>query len=80
MAELDVANGPSRIRRYLKLMENEVSLIIELRELAKTDGGRMTKFGKDLIALVRDETDAKQAFVAKLLDITPGAVSQHYNK
>ena len=40
----------------------------------------MTKFGKDLIALVRDETDAKQAFVAKLLDITPGAVSQHYNK
>ena len=39
MTELEVTDGPGRIRRYLKLMEKEVSLITELRELSKTDGG-----------------------------------------
>ena len=43
MAEIDVTDGPARIRRYLKLMEKEVSLITELRELAKTDGGWAVK-------------------------------------
>ena len=80
MTELEVADDPGRIRRYLKRMEKEVSLIAELRELSKTDGGRMTYFGKHFIALLRDKTDAKQAFIAKLLDISPGAVSQHFNK
>lgn len=67
------------IRRLVKLLESEAGLVEELRAHAKTDGGRMTEFGRDFIACCR-RADVKQAFVARLLDISAGAVSQHYSK
>jgi DNA-directed RNA polymerase specialized sigma subunit len=67
------------IRKLVKEMEAESLLLDDLRKGAKTEAGRMTEFGRDLIALFK-EHDLQQAYVAKLLAISPGAVSQHYNK
>ena len=67
------------IRRQLKAIEGQLELLDTLRDLAKTDGGRMTEFGRALIAAAKD-AEVKQAYVARLLEISPGAVSQHYSK
>lgn len=67
------------IRKQLRAIELKLALIDELRDLAKTEGGRMTDFGRALIAAAKD-AGVKQAYVARLLEISPGAVSQHYNK
>jgi hypothetical protein len=67
------------IRQQVKVLESNSTLVDELRVLAKTEGGRMTPFGRELIESAKNN-DIKQSFIAKLLNITPGAVSQHYNK
>jgi hypothetical protein len=67
------------IRRYLRSLEKEAELVAELRGYSKTEGGHLTEFGKVMVALAKDHS-LKQAFVARLFDISPGAVSQHYNK
>jgi hypothetical protein len=67
------------IRLHLKSLERQVDLVSVLREHAKTEKGHLTLFGRELLQLAR-QNDLKQAFVAKLLDISPGAVSQHYHK
>lgn len=67
------------IRVHLKSLESKVNVVDEFRELAKSEGGRLTLFGRELVRLLR-QNEVKQSFVAKLLDISPGAVSQHYNK
>ena len=67
------------IRRHLRRLEQEAALVAELRGYSKTEGGRLTEFGKLAVALAKDH-NLKQAFVARLFDISPGAVSQHYSK
>jgi hypothetical protein len=67
------------IRRYLKKLEKQAGILTQLREVTKTDGGRLNDFGKKLVASAKT-SKVQQAFVAKLLDISPGAVSQHYSK
>ncbi len=67
------------IRRRLKEVEGALRLLEELREASKTDGGRMTEFGKAVLAAARD-AGLKQSFMARLFEISPGAVSQHYNR
>ncbi|ESQ92702.1 hypothetical protein ABAC460_02415 [Asticcacaulis sp. AC460] len=67
------------IRSQLKIIETEAGLLALLRIYAKTDGGRLTDFGRDLISSAK-RSGIKQADIAKLLDLSPGAVSQHYNK
>ena len=67
------------IRRKLREVEAALQLLEGLREAAKSDGGRMTEFGRVLLAGARD-AGLKQSFMARLLEISPGAVSQHYNK
>ena len=46
---------------------------------SKTAGGRLTEYGREFIALNKRH-GVRQIDVAHMLDITPGAVSQHYNK
>lgn len=67
------------VRRELKLLELEFTALDELRTLAKTSGGRMTDFGRALLELGRDH-DVRQTLMAKLLAISPGAVSNHYRR
>ncbi|MCW1431581.1 hypothetical protein [Novosphingobium sp. JCM 18896] len=72
--------SPTRIiRKQLKAIEAELELVDGLRDLAKTEGGRMTEFGRALLVAAKD-AEVKQSFMARLLGISPGAVSQHYNK
>lgn len=67
------------VRRELELLEIEFAAVDELRTLAKTPGGRMTEFGRALLELGRDH-DIRQTLMAKLLGISPGAVSNHYRR
>ncbi len=69
----------SAIRRRLKEVEAALALLSTLREEAKTEGGRMTAFGRDVLVAARD-AGVKQSFMARLFDISPGAVSQHYGR
>lgn len=69
----------NKIRRLLKLLERESSVTLELREWAKTEGGRLNAFGSDFIALAA-EHEIPQAVVARILDITPAAVSRRYKQ
>jgi predicted transcriptional regulator len=50
-----------------------------MRNEGKSEGRRMTKFENDIIDVCKKH-GIKQSFVAKLFDISPGAVSQHYKK
>lgn len=63
------------LQQQLKRLEKDADLVIGLRDAAKTNGGRLTPLGKDLLhALVNNEFPNGE--IAKLLDITPSAVSQ----
>ena len=78
MGHTEGAQCLRNIRRDLKVLEQDLLLLETLRSLAKTESGRLTVFGRRLIALFKEEENVKQSFVAGLLEITPGAVSQHY--
>ena len=67
------------VRRELEILEIEFAAVEELRSLAKTPGGRMTEFGRALLDLGR-EHEIRQTLMARLLGISPGAVSNHYRR
>ena len=67
------------VRRHLRNLEKNAGLVEEFRGLAKTEGGRLTPFGRGVLASAKSN-GVKQAIVARLFDISAGAVSQHYNK
>jgi DNA-binding MarR family transcriptional regulator len=64
------------IHQQIKKLEADADLIYKIREKAKTDGGRLTTFGKDfLYACVKSEIPNSD--IAKILDVTQSAVSQN---
>jgi hypothetical protein len=67
------------IRQQSRILEARADLITELRQHSLTEGGRLSLFGREFVRLAK-QNELKQAFVAKLLGISNGAVSQHYNK
>jgi hypothetical protein len=67
------------IRVHLRNIEREGRLLSELRAYSKTDGGRLNDTGRGFIAFAQ-AYGLRQSFVAKLLDISASAVSQHYNR
>lgn len=67
------------IRRQLKALEAKAELVEFLRGQCKTDGGRLTESGRMFMAMAK-AGGWKQSTVAAILDITPGAVSQHFNR
>lgn len=74
-----MASGSGRIiLRELRKLEADVALLGILRAHAKTESGaRLSDFGKALLAAGKS-SGIKQADMARLLEITAGAVSQHY--
>jgi DNA-binding MarR family transcriptional regulator len=67
------------IHQQLKKLEADANLVYIIRDLAKTDGGRLTTFGKDFLhACVVNEVS--QSTIAKILDVTPSAVHQNAAK
>ena len=66
------------IRAQVKELENQAELIELIRASSKTEGGRMTQSGREFIAWAK-KWELRQTDVAKILDISAGAVSNHYN-
>lgn len=67
------------IRRQLKALEAKAGLVDFLREQCKTDGGRLNDSGLQFIAMAK-AGGWKQATVAAILDVTPGAISQQFKR
>ena len=76
-------SNSAKIIKMIKQDEAEHQLARELvnmiRDSAKTDGGRLTEYGRNFIKLCNDN-GWKQSDIARILEITPGAVSQNLNK
>ena len=68
------------ILREVKRLEIDAELLATLRRYAKNENGtRLSAFGKAILrAGFESKDDIKAADIARLLEITPGAVSQHY--
>jgi hypothetical protein len=69
----------SIIRRQLKALEAKAELVDFIRGQCKTEGGRLNECGLLFMQMAK-AGGWKQATVATILDITPGAVSQHFNR
>ena len=68
------------ILREVRRLEHDVALLEILRQHAKNETGtRLSSFGRALLTAGK-ECGIKQADMAKILDVTPGAVSQHYKR
>lgn len=67
------------IRKHLKALEAKAELVDFIREQCKTEGGRLSESGLAFIAMAH-AGGWKQATVAVILELTPGAVSQHYKR
>ena len=63
----------------LHSVETDTALVDHLRKSAKNEDGRLTAFGKAFIAAAR-EYNVKQAYVARLLKLSAGAVCQNYER
>lgn len=73
-------NPRKLIIRELNRLEAEAALLELLRTYAKTESGaRLSEFGTAMLAAGK-RAGIKQRDMAKILEITPGAVSQHYNR
>ena len=68
------------ILRELKRLEVDAELLANFRSYAKNEGGtRLSKFGKAVLrAGFESRDEVKAADIARFLEITAGAVSQHY--
>jgi len=65
------------IRKQLKVLEGAAEAAEQIRAEAKRESGRLTPFGRDLLAIGK-KNGIQQAIMARLLDVSAGAVSQHY--
>lgn len=72
-------NPVKEMRKQLRVVEKEFDILLRLRAEAKTEGGRLTEFGQLIVSAGR-EANVPQELLAKLLDLSPGAVSQRYNR
>jgi hypothetical protein len=74
-----MSEAGKHIRKHLKVLEGAAAATEQIRAEAKKDSGHLTQFGRDLLAAGK-KNDVQQAIMVRLLDISAGAVSQHYNK
>ena len=78
---LEMPLSPRKIiLREVKRLEIDADLLATLRHYAKNESGtRLSAFGKAILrAGFESRDEIKAADIAKLLEITAGAVSQHY--
>ncbi|MBC4018589.1 hypothetical protein [Siccirubricoccus deserti] len=65
------------VRRWIKQLEADQDVLKQLRADAKTEGGKLTQFGRDVLWAAK-KNGIKRADMARLLDITQGAVTPYY--
>jgi hypothetical protein len=78
MAKMNSEEGKA-IRKLVLALESKAAPIDEFRQAAKTEGGRMSDFGREILGAAK-RNGVQQSLMARVLGITPGAVSQHYNR
>lgn len=69
----------SNLCQQIKKLESQVALLDEIRAAAKTDGGKLTTFGQNFV-FVCATGNVTQSTVAKILDVSPSAISQQVSK
>ncbi|QMW24075.1 hypothetical protein [Sandaracinobacteroides saxicola] len=75
-----INNAIVEITNALDKLQQSSDILESFRELAKTESGsRLSEFGRNFITIAK-LAGMKQSVVAKMLDITPGAVSQYFSK
>jgi hypothetical protein len=69
----------STLHQQIRELEADAKLIFSIRAEAKTEGGRLTSFGKKFVHVCSTHGIANST-ISKILDITPAAVSQNIAK
>lgn len=67
------------IRQQLEKLEAEAELVDIIRSRGKSEGGKLTDFGKDFVHICV-EHGIPNGETAKILDVTTGAISQWATK
>lgn len=67
------------IRQQLAALEAEADLIDVIRSRGKSEGGKLTDFGKDFVHICVTH-GISNGDTAKILDVTTGAISQWATK
>ena len=68
-----------QLQSAVKKLETTASQVETIRNYAKTDGGRLNDFGKNMIHICL-EANMSQSDIAKILDVTDSAISQQVAK
>lgn len=68
-----------QLQSAVKKLEGEASQIEAIRVYAKTDGGRLNDFGRNMIHICLD-AKIPQSEIAKILGVTDSAISQNVAK
>jgi Mn-dependent DtxR family transcriptional regulator len=75
----EISRHIRQLQTAAKKVEATAAIVDDLREYAKTDGGRLTPFGKNLVGLCLD-AGMQQSEIAKILEISNSAVSQNVSR
>lgn len=67
------------LQQQIGRLEESDNLLLLLQSKAKTEGGRLTQFGKDIL-LACHNNDVTVTETAKILNVTPSAVTQNVAK
>lgn len=67
------------LQQQIGRLEESDSLLLLIQGKAKSDGGRLTQFGKDLLLACHNNNIAVGE-TAKILNVTPSAVTQNIAK
>jgi len=67
------------LQQQIGRLEESDSLLLLIQGKAKSEGGRLTQFGKDIL-LACHNNDVSVGETAKILNVTPSAVTQNISK
>jgi hypothetical protein len=67
------------LHQQIRELERDAELASTIRAEAKTEGGRLTPFGKDLLHAFHNN-NIPNALTARVLGVTPAAVNQNVSK
>lgn len=67
------------LHQQITKLQESADMLEEIQAMAKTNGGRLTDFGKNLLH-VCTENKMQVTKIAKLLNVTPAAVTQNQSK
>ena len=67
------------LQQHIARLEKSDDMLLLIQSKAKTEGGRLTQFGKDIV-LTCHNNNLKVGEIAKILDVTPSAITQNIAK